>query len=98
MKWDHGSRWESRQAARSDGRGALGIAGWCRLLGAVLLVGALVVTPCVAPRVCADDPLQTLDRDLLEALEGKPAKDSPLQIIPRLLEGTRTAASRLQEG
>ena len=81
MMRDHSFRLSSGHAGCRDGRGGLGVDGPRRLLEAVLLVGALVVAGGDASRVCADDPLETLDRDLLEALEEKPAKDSPLQII-----------------
>lgn len=87
----------TRQLARSGSQCAAGIAGG-RLFGAAVLIGMLIMTPGVAQRVCADDPGEALDRELLDALEGKPAKNSPLEIIPRLIDDTRAAASRLQEG
>src|SRR5690606_33706492 len=61
------------------------------LVGALLLIGTESV-------VRGDDPIDDLDRELLDALEGKPPQDSPLQIIPRLIDSTQTAATRLQEG
>lgn len=98
MKSDSGDiRSLTRQLARSGSQCAAGIAGG-RLFGTVVLIAMLIMTPGVAQRVWADDPSEALDRDLLDALEGKPAKNSPLEIIPRLIDDTRAAASRLQEG
>lgn len=61
-------------------------------------IGAAVLLIGMPLSLRADDPADAIDRELLEALEGAAPADSPLQIIPRLIDSTQTAASRLQEG
>jgi hypothetical protein len=67
-------------------------------LPAFLFAMVLLIAQQGAMLAVADDQVDDLDRELLDALEGKPPKDSPFQIIPRLLDTTRTAASRLEGG
>jgi hypothetical protein len=70
----------------------------CTTLAALLIVLGLLLTDGGTLRLLAADQIDDLDRELLDALEGKPPQDSPLRIIPRLLDTTQTAASRLQNG
>lgn len=59
-------------------------------LGLLIVLGLSLTTR-------ADDA-DALDRELLESLEGTSPADSLERIVPRLIEGTRTAAERLQQG
>jgi len=60
------------------------------------------VTLCAAillSRTLPADDTDALDRELLESLEGEQTLQESLdQIVPRLLEGTQTAAKRLVDG
>lgn len=66
-----------------------------RLLQVVVTVLVAALLPDCTVR--ADD-VKPLDQEVLEALEGQPAADSLERIIPRLINGTMTAAERMGRG